>query len=82
MAKEIESGGVRIKKRQKMEERRTTMAEVFGGESFAKYFMHFARENCKRQMCPFALEKLPKNCGKIESDIRERTISTSSRDSI
>ena len=58
MAKEVGSGGVRNKKRQKMEEQRATMAEVFLGEAFAKYFIiSFTRENCKRQMCPFALEE-------------------------
>ena len=58
MEKEIGSGGMRSKKRQKMKEQRATLAEVFGGEAFAKYFIiHFARENCKLQMCQFALEE-------------------------
>ena len=51
-------GGERRRKRQRGEEQRSTMAEVFGGEVFAKCFtVQFIQDNCKRQMCPFALEE-------------------------
>ena len=78
----VEGRGVR--RGRKWKKQKVTLAEVFRAKAFAKYFINFVRENCKRQMCPFALEEelSQKNWWKTESDIRERTISTSSRDSI
>ena len=59
-ASRAENNGQEWKReKQKTEEEKiATLSEVFGGEMYAKYFiMQFEKGNCKRQLCPFALEE-------------------------